>query len=60
MPIRRNLEPLRFKEEIDEWHYLADYYKELLRIRFDEEKYVMDAQFCLTLPGFVLTLASLN
>jgi hypothetical protein len=36
MPIRRNLDPRRFKEEIDEC-YLGDY-KELLRIRFDEER----------------------
>lgn len=37
MPIRRNLDPRRFKEEIDEC-YLTDY-KELLRIKFDEEKF---------------------
>lgn len=43
MPIRRNLDPRRYKEEIDEC-YLADF-KELLRIRFDEDKFASKIGF---------------
>eukprot|EP01126_Amoeba_proteus_P033607 TRINITY_DN3306_c0_g1_i14.p1 TRINITY_DN3306_c0_g1~~TRINITY_DN3306_c0_g1_i14.p1 ORF type:complete len:344 (+),score=64.79 TRINITY_DN3306_c0_g1_i14:981-2012(+) len=43
MPIRRNLEPRRFREEMDEC-YLQDY-QELLRVHFDEEKFYNNVGF---------------
>eukprot|EP01126_Amoeba_proteus_P059029 TRINITY_DN7681_c0_g1_i3.p1 TRINITY_DN7681_c0_g1~~TRINITY_DN7681_c0_g1_i3.p1 ORF type:complete len:528 (-),score=130.82 TRINITY_DN7681_c0_g1_i3:1432-3015(-) len=43
MPLRRNLDPKRFAEEIDEC-YLQDF-QDLLRINFNEEKYYANIGF---------------